>query len=101
MTNLEVAWIYHSGDGSNNLQCNPIIVRDVMIVPTPGKFIVGVDAENGRERWRFKPDGRPAFRGLIYWPGSFFAAERVLFCAGQYLYALDPKDGHLKKKFWC
>src|ERR1022692_3024335 len=65
VTNLQVAWIYHSGDGSNNLQCNPIIVRDVMIVPTPGKFIVGVNAENGRELWRFKPEGRPAFRGLI------------------------------------
>jgi quinoprotein glucose dehydrogenase len=99
VTNLQVAWIYHSGDGSNNLQCNPIIVRDVMIVPTPGKFIVGVNAENGRELWRFKPDGRPAFRGLIYWPGSFFAGERVLFCAGQYLYALDPKNGRVIKSF--
>jgi quinoprotein glucose dehydrogenase len=99
VTNLQVAWIYHSGDGSNNLQCNPIIVHDVMIVPTPGKFIVGVDAENGRELWRFKPEGHPAFRGLIYWPGSFFAGERVLFCAGQYLYGLDPKNGQLIKSF--
>src|SRR6266511_4847483 len=24
---LQQAWIYHSGDGSNNLQCNPVIVR--------------------------------------------------------------------------
>ncbi len=94
VTNLQVAWIYHAKDGSNAIQCNPIIVRNVMIVPTPGKFIVGVNAETGRELWRFKPeDGRPAFRGLIYWPGSFFTSERVLFCAGQYLYALDPKNG--------
>ena len=65
VTNLQVAWIYHSRDGSNNIQCNPIIVRDVMIVPTPGKCIVGVNAETGRELWRFKPEGesRPAFRG--------------------------------------
>ena len=34
VTNLEVAWIYHSGDGSNNIQCNPIIVGDTMIAPT-------------------------------------------------------------------
>ena len=72
VTNLQVAWIYHSKDGSNAIQCNPIIVRDVMIVPTPGKFVVGVNAENGRELWRFKPEGRPAFRGLIYWPGGIF-----------------------------
>lgn len=101
VTNLQVAWIYHSKDGSNAIECNPIIVRDVLIAPTPGKFIVGVDGENGRERWRFKPEGegRPAFRGLIYWPGSFFASERVLFCAGQYLYALNPNNGQLIQSF--
>ncbi len=38
VTNLQVAWVYHSNDGSNNLQCNPIIVRGIMIAPTPGKF---------------------------------------------------------------
>jgi len=101
VTNLQVAWIYHSKDGSNNIQCNPIIVRDVMIVPTPGEFVVGVNAETGQELWRFKPEGksRPAFRGLIYWPGSFFASERVMFCAGQYLYALNPKNGDPIKSF--
>ena len=85
VTNLQVAWIYHAKDGSNAIQCNPIIVRNVMIMPTPGKFVVGVNAENGQELWRFQPEGRPAFRGLTYWPGSFFASERVLFCAGKYL----------------
>jgi quinoprotein glucose dehydrogenase len=99
VTNLQVAWSYHSKDGSNAIQCNPIIVRDVMIVPTPGKFVVGVNAENGRELWRFKPEGRPAFRGLIYWPGGFFASERILFCAGQYLYALNPKNGQAIASF--
>jgi quinoprotein glucose dehydrogenase len=91
--NLAVAWIYHAGDGSNALECNPIIVRETMIAPTPGKFVAGINAENGRERWRFKPAGKPAFRGLIYWPGGKSAGERVLFCAGQYLYALNPKTG--------
>jgi quinoprotein glucose dehydrogenase len=101
VTNLEVAWIYHSKDGSNNIQCNPIIVRDVMIVPTPGKCVVGVNAENGEELWRFKPEGqsRPAFRGLIYWPGNLFARERVMFCAGQFLYALNPNTGQVIHEF--
>ncbi|MGP8235798.1 MAG: PQQ-binding-like beta-propeller repeat protein [Limisphaerales bacterium] len=93
VTNLEVAWIYHSRDESNNLQCNPIIVRDIMIAPTPGKFMVGINAENGQELWRFKPEGRPAFRGLIYWQGSNSVSERVLFCAGKYLYAIHPGNG--------
>src|SRR6266567_2771547 len=45
VTNLQAAWIYHSKDGSNNIQCNPIIVNDVMFAPTPGEFIVAVNAE--------------------------------------------------------
>ncbi len=93
VTNLQVAWTYHSKDGRNNLQCNPIIVNGVLFAPTPGKHIVAVNAETGIELWRFKPEGRPAFRGLIYWPGRAGAAERVLFTAGKFLYALNPRDG--------
>src|SRR5438445_1566492 len=93
VTNLQLAWLYHSRDGSNNLQCNPIVVRDIMIAPTPGNFMVGIKADNGTELWRFKPEGRPAFRGLIYWPGTRTNVERVLFCAGKYLYALNPRNG--------
>ena len=97
VTNLQVAWTYHSRDASNYIQCNPIIVDGVMFGPTPGRHIVALNAATGTELWRFKPEGRqgkPAFRGLIYWPGKSGTQERVLFCAGKYLYALDPKSGH-------
>lgn len=93
---LEVAWTYRSGDSSNNIQCNPIVVDGVMFAPTPGRAVVAVDATRGRELWRFRPEGRPAFRGLLYWPGrggSSAAPARLLFCAGQHLYALDPVTG--------
>jgi len=93
VTNLQVAWTYHSQDGSNYIQCNPIVVDGVMFGPTPGKHIVAVNAATGAELWRYKPDGKPAFRGLIYWPGSAGATERVLFCAGKFLHALNPKTG--------
>jgi len=93
VTNLQQAWIYHSADRSNNLQCNPIVVRDIMIAPTPGNFMIGLKADIGTELWRFKPEGRPAFRGLIYWPGTGTNVERVLFCAGKYLYAVNPTNG--------
>ncbi len=122
VTNLQVAWTYHSKDGSNNIQCNPIIVDGVMFAPTPGKHVVAVNAETGAELWRYQPEGRPAFRGLIYWDGGVGRAvpsapldgtgmqpvtdatrsdggwqtrstPRVFFCAGKHLYALDPKTG--------
>ena len=99
VANLQQAWIYHSGDGSNNLQCNPIVVGGILIAPTPGQFMVGIDAEKGKELWRFKPEGRPAFRGLIFWQGSEQAKERVMFCAGKYLYALNPGTGKVITTF--
>ncbi len=97
---LKVAWEYHSGDGTANVQCNPIIVDGVMFAPTAGWNIVAVDATNGKELWRFAPprEGRrledqPARRGLLHWPGDAKNPARVIFGAGNWLYALDPKTG--------
>lgn len=91
--NLQPAWTYHSKDGSGNIQCNPIIVRGVMFAPTVGQHIVAVEAATGHEKWRFKPEGRPAFRGLLWWAGRDGAGERLFFCAGKFLYALNPNTG--------
>jgi quinoprotein glucose dehydrogenase len=52
---LEVAWVYHSGDGRGNIQANPVIVDGIMYAPTVGKNIVAINAENGHEIWRFHP----------------------------------------------
>lgn len=95
VTNLQIAWTYQTRDGSNYIQCNPIVVDGVMFAPTPGKQIVAVNAATGTELWRFKPEGvgKPAFRGLIYWAGSAGDSERVMFCAGKFLYALNPRTG--------
>jgi len=99
VTNLQVAWTYHSQDTGPALECNPIVVRDLLLTPTPGNALVAVNATTGQEEWRFKPEGRPAFRGLIYWAGSFRARERVLFCSGRFLYALNPATGKPVESF--
>lgn len=97
---LEVAWVYHSGDGSANLQANPAIVDGVAYVPTAGRRVVALDAATGIERWRFEPEHKgnrledqPARRGLIYWRGHEGASPRLLFGCGDWIYALDPSTG--------
>lgn len=90
---LEVAWVYRSGDGKGNIQCNPIVVDGVMYAPTAGNHMVAVNAETGQELWRFKPEGQPAFRGLTYWPGEGTHPARILFNAGNDLWALNAKTG--------
>ncbi len=103
---LEVAWTYHSGDGKANVQCNPIIVDGVMYAPTAGWNIVALDAATGKERWRFNVpkegkglDHQPARRGLLYWPGDEQNPARVIFGAGNWLYALDPQTGKTLANF--
>lgn len=99
--NLEVAWIYRSGDGAANIQCTPIVVDGLLYAPTPGRAIVAIDAETGVERWRkqmeaprrIRPQDAPARRGLVYWPGDHGNAPRILFGAGDWIHAVDPVTG--------
>jgi quinoprotein glucose dehydrogenase len=91
---LKPAWVYHSRDGKGNIECNPVAVDGVMYVPTVGKNIVAINAETGKEIWRFKPDGYfPAYRGLTYYKGDANISTRLLFCSGDGLWALDPQTG--------
>jgi sugar phosphate isomerase/epimerase len=80
---LEVAWTYHSQDGTGNVQCNPIVVDGVLFAPTAGHHVVALNAATGVEQWRFKPELRrgalrledaPARRGLLYWAGDQVAS---------------------------
>lgn len=100
VSRLQVAWTYHSKDGAGNLQSNPVIVDGVMYAPTAGNFIVALDATTGTELWRYKPEKTgnrledlAARRGLIWWPGEGATGPRILFTAGNWVYALDARTG--------
>jgi quinoprotein glucose dehydrogenase len=103
---LAPVWTFRSGDGAANVQCTPIVVEGVMFAPTPGRAIVAIDAATGVEKWRRKiPDLRnglqdsPARRGLVFWPGDAAHPGRLLFGAGDWIYALDPKSGEPVAEF--
>ncbi|MBI5766268.1 MAG: PQQ-binding-like beta-propeller repeat protein [Verrucomicrobia bacterium] len=103
---LAVAWTFRTGDGAANLQCTPIVVDGTLFAPTPGRAIVAIDAATGVEKWRRKIDGlrnrlqdAVARRGLVYWPGGAGHAARLLFGAGDWICALDPRTGEPVKEF--
>ncbi len=97
---LEVAWVYRSGDAGprSQIQCNPIVVRGVLYGTTPGLKVFALDAATGSERWRFDPfEGKGLAsalgvnRGLVYWEDG--DDRRILVTAGEHLYALDAGTG--------
>lgn len=98
---LEVAWTFRSGDGAANVQCTPIVVDGLLYAPTPGRALVAIDAATGVERWRKplefprqpRPQDSPARRGLTYWPGGDGHRPRIIFGAGDWVYAVDPRTG--------
>lgn len=107
VTQLEVAWRYHTGDlkeGTQSaIQCNPIIVEDVMYITTPTMKAVALDAVTGKELWIFNPwkneieEGRGVSRGLTFWSNG--DDERLFYGVGDYLYALNAKTGKSALEF--
>ena len=105
---LRVAWTYHTGDaradGRSQIQCNPVVVDGVLYATSAGLKAFALDAATGRERWRFDPFAAGAEenalgvnRGVVYWREG--EDERVLYSAGQYLFALDARTGKLVAGF--
>ena len=99
---LEVAWTHRTGDarpdGRSQIQCNPIVVDGVLYATSAGLKAFALDAATGRERWRFDPFAAGAEahalgvnRGVVFWRSG--EDRRILFSAGQRLFALDARTG--------
>src|SRR5207237_9819104 len=95
---LRVAWTYRTGDKSDvfNLECNPIVVNDIMYGVSPKLKTFALDAATGKQLWTFDPfnnsatDGGVA-RGLTYWEEG--TNKRIFVFVYNKLIALDANTG--------
>jgi quinoprotein glucose dehydrogenase len=105
---LRVAWTYRTGDARDDnrsqIQCNPIVVDGVLYATSAGLAAIALDAASGRELWRFDPFAAGAEasalgvnRGVVYWGEG--EERRILYSAGQLLFALDARTGKLVPSF--
>ncbi len=103
---LEVAWTHHSGDlqpdKRTQIQCNPLSVGGVLYGISPRLELLALDADSGKERWRFDPaknggEGAGVNRGVVYWADG--DDRRILYTAGQYLFAVNAGNGQLVSSF--
>ena len=113
---LDVAWSLKTGDtmrpgdpSETTYEMTPIEVGGTVFLCTPHDWVIAVDAETGRERWRFDPHIQVAkglqhltCRGVSYHDatqGGRIAAtgacpQRLLLATNDArLIALDPKTG--------
>jgi quinoprotein glucose dehydrogenase len=66
VSQLKVAWVYHTGDVSNGgkdrsrsgFENTPIVVDGVMYISTPFCRVIALDPETGRELWSYDPQIR-------------------------------------------
>lgn len=99
---LKLAWTFNPADAAEGSrfgasQCNPIIIDGVMFVASARRRIYAINAANGSQIWSFDPfDGGPgggSFRGVTYWEDG--NDKRILFTAGDNLFALSAETGKL------
>jgi quinoprotein glucose dehydrogenase len=91
---LEVAWEYHAGD-SGQVQCNPIIVNNIVYGITATVQPFALDAATGKELWRVRDTSGTTWygtnRGLTYWEDG--DDKRILYAKESWLYAVDARTG--------
>lgn len=108
--NLKIAWMYDTGDDSAHnkigrnieIQCQPIMVNDILYGTTPLLKLFAVHAGTGKEIWKFDPyqNQEPSLhpsRGVTYWESG--GDKRILYTAGSFLYAINALTGDLIKEF--
>ena len=121
--NLQVAWRIETGDRKQagdpvetTYELTPIKIADTLYACTPHNQVIALDAETGRQRWRFDPHmAAPpqvqhlTCRGVSYhdarWPGAAAApggecAQRIVTATNDArLIALDAHSGQPCRSF--
>lgn len=103
---LEVAWIFRTGTDATGemppLEVNPLKVGDTLYICTAYNDVIAIDAETGKQKWRFKsgqdmsksPYGQ--CRGVAYYKagGQAICPERILTATTDArLLAIDARTG--------
>lgn len=111
--NLEVAWVYHTGDSARGtqMQTNPLIVDTVLYGVSPKLKLFAVEARSGKEIWTFDPahildnsnptaniHGMNVCRGVAYYSDGK-GKSRIFYTVGSFLYSIDALNGVPDPKF--
>lgn len=100
------AWTFYPNDtlaGARfeRSECNPIVIDTIMYLTSARHRLYAINAATGKKIWSFDPfnggDGGGVNRGVSYWQDG--NDKRILFTAGDRLFALNAMDGKPIVKF--
>jgi glucose dehydrogenase len=91
---LTKAWEFDTNTSGRKWQNTPVVIDNTMYITLQNGGVVALEPETGKELWRFETPVRGrSVRAVSYWPGDHEAGPRLLYGAGDKLWALDPKTG--------
>jgi len=103
---LKIAWTFNPNDVPDGLsfgkyECNPIVVDGIMYVTSVRRWLYAINAETGKKLWSFDPfngaRGGGMGRGVTYWEHE--NDKRILFTAGNHLFAINAENGNPIESF--
>ncbi len=99
---LTPAWTYDMGVPATGYTITPIVIRNVMYLPVQGTIIVALQADSGKELWKFDlknlkgiaPNPSAGGRGISYWSGTARVAPRIVIdTTNGFIVQLDARTG--------
>jgi quinoprotein glucose dehydrogenase len=102
VTQLATAWTYDMGVPASGYTITPIVINNVMYLPIQGTIIVALQADSGKELWKYDlknlkdigPNPSAGGRGISYWSGTGRVAPRIVIdTTNGFLVQLDARTG--------
>lgn len=94
VSRLTKAWEFDTKTPGRKWQNTPVVIGTTMYITLQSGGVVALEPETGKELWRFETPVRGrSVRAVSYWPGDGEASARLLYGAGDKLWALDPATG--------
>lgn len=119
VSQLKLAWEYRTGDirqpedvTETTYQVTPLKIDDTLYLCTPHNIAIALDADNGKEKWRYNPQisansqrQHQTCRGVTYWKDLSVSAEQACYervylpTSEAKLIALDARTGQVCESF--
>ena len=102
VSQLHLAWMYETDKAAGEdapkrvslSESTPLVIGNVMYMSTPYNRVVALEPETGKEIWKYKSPGTPAYRGIAYWPGDGKSPSQIVFgTTDGFLISLNAKTG--------